>query len=140
VTTRAKQTDWKTSKADIAAIKQTTVDYVEGWFEGNADRMESCLHPNLAKREVVVHAKTGRNALGLLSATMMTEMTRAGGGKEMPTEKRQKEVIILDVWQDMASVKVMWPTFIDYLHLAKFNGEWVIVNVLWEKKLNPKQD
>ena len=140
MTTQSKQTEWKASAADIGAIKQTALDYVEGWYEGNAERMERCLHPNLAKREVVVHAKTGRNALGLLSATMMTEMTRAGGGKETPTEKQQKEVIILDVWQDMASVKVVWAAFVDYLHLAKFNGEWVIVNVLWERKPSPKQD
>jgi hypothetical protein len=28
-------------------------------------------------------------------------------------------------------VAVDW---IDYLHVAKFNGRWVIVNVLWELK------
>jgi Putative lumazine-binding len=27
--------------------------------------------------------------------------------------------------------------WIDYLHVAKFNGRWVIVNVLWE--LKPQQ-
>jgi hypothetical protein len=27
--------------------------------------------------------------------------------------------------------------WIDYMHIAKFNGRWVIVNVLWEMK--PRQ-
>ena len=38
------------SEADQAAIKQTALDYVEGWYEGNAERMERALHPDLAKR------------------------------------------------------------------------------------------
>ena len=37
------------SAADTAAIKATALDYVEGWFEGNAERMERALHPVLAK-------------------------------------------------------------------------------------------
>ena len=140
MTTQAKQAEWKASAADIEAIKRAVGDYTEGWYEGNAERMERCLHPNLAKREVKIHAKTGRNALGLLSATLLTEMTRAGGGKETPPEKRQKEITVLDIWQNMASVKVVGTSLVDYIHLAKFNGEWVIVNALWEKKLTPKQD
>lgn len=38
------------SAADSAAIKQTALDYIEGWYEGNAERMERALHPDLAKR------------------------------------------------------------------------------------------
>jgi hypothetical protein len=38
------------SPADAAAIKQTALDYIEGWYEGNAERMERSLHPELAKR------------------------------------------------------------------------------------------
>jgi len=32
-----------TSDADL--IKQTALDYIEGWYEGNAERMERALHP-----------------------------------------------------------------------------------------------
>src|SRR5262249_46471729 len=33
-----------------AAIKQTALDYIEGWYEGDAERMERAVHPELAKR------------------------------------------------------------------------------------------
>ncbi len=46
---KAQTTD---SDADKAAIKQTALDYIEGWYEGNAERMERALHPDLAKRIV----------------------------------------------------------------------------------------
>src|SRR5262249_48228671 len=42
----------RASEADLAAIKQTALDYIEGYYEGNAERMERALHPELAKRIV----------------------------------------------------------------------------------------
>ena len=30
------------------AIKQTALDYVEGWYEANSERMQRALHPELA--------------------------------------------------------------------------------------------
>jgi hypothetical protein len=36
------------------------------------------------------------------------------------------------VYQNAASVKVVASDWIDYLHLARWNGTWKIVNVLWE--------
>ena len=36
--------------------------------------------------------------------------------------------------QGAASAKVIATDWIDYLHLARWNGRWLIVNVLWELK------
>ena len=43
--------------ADSAAIRATALDYIEGWYEGNAERMERALHPELAKRIVNTDAR-----------------------------------------------------------------------------------
>jgi hypothetical protein len=120
--------------AEKEAIKQTALDYIEGWYEGNAERMERALHPELAKRIVRTDVKSGRSSLGQMSAMSLVLGTRAGGGKQTPPERRQKDVTILDVFENAASVKVVASDWIDYLHLAKWNGRWVIVNVLWELK------
>lgn len=50
------------------------------------------------------------------------------------SEKQQKDATILDVFQNAASVKIVASDWIDYLHIAKFKGRWMIVNVLWELK------
>lgn len=121
------------SAADTAAIKQTALDYMEGWYEGNAERMEKALHPELAKR-IVRSNPEGRSRLDQMGAMALVQGTRRGGGKETPKEKQQKDVIILDVFENAASVKAVMADWIDYLHIAKFNGRWVIVNVLWELK------
>ena len=122
------------SEADAAAIKQTALDYIEGWYEGNAERMERALHPELAKRIVRTDPKSGRSNLGQMSAMSLVQGTRSGGGKSTPKEKQQKDVTILDVFEGAACVKVVASNWIDYLHMAKWNGRWVIVNVLWELK------
>src|ERR1041385_69956 len=75
------------SDADQAAIKQTALDYLEGWYEGNAERMERALHPELAKRIVRTNAE-GRSRLDRMSAMSLVQGTRRGGGKSTPKEKQ----------------------------------------------------
>jgi hypothetical protein len=119
---------------ESAAIRATALDYVEGWYTGDAARMERSLHPELAKRIVNTNPQNGRNSLGQQSAMTLVQSTRNGGGKNTPTEQMQKDVVILDVFQNAASVRATMSGWIDYMHMAKWNGRWVIVNVLWELK------
>ena len=127
----------QTPDAEKAAIKTTALDYIEGWYDGNAERMEKSLHPELAKRIVRTNAE-GRSRLDQMGAMTLVQFTRSGGGKSTPKDKQEKEVTILDVFGNTASVKVVATDWIDYLHVAKFNGRWVIVNVLWELKPQKK--
>ena len=120
--------------ADAAAIRQTALDYIEGWYEGNAERMERALHPELAKRIVRTNPQNNQSRLDQMGAMSLVQGTRRGGGRNTPKERQQKDVTILDVYESAASVKIIASDWIDYLHVAKFNGRWVIVNVLWELK------
>ena len=121
------------STSDAELIKQAALYYIEGWYEGNAERMERALHPELAKR-IVRTDERGRSSLGQMGAMTLVQSTRAGHGKTIPKEKQQKEVTVLDIFGNAASAKIIATDWIDYLHLAKWNGRWVIVNVLWEVK------
>lgn len=116
------------------AIKQTALDYIEGWYEGNAERMERALHPNLAKRAVYKNKKTGEDAVYNLTKEMMVNFTKRGGGKETPKDQRGIKVTILDTLENTASVRIDSVKFIDYLHIVKWQGKWVILNVVWENK------
>ena len=117
--------------ADSAGIRQATLDYIDGWYEGNAERMERAVHPDLAKR-IVNTDQRGRSVLGHQSAMTLVQNTRRGGGKDTPIAERRHDVTILDIYQNAASAKIYASGWVDYLHLAKWNGRWVIVNVLWE--------
>jgi hypothetical protein len=124
------------SAEDKAAITATAMDYMEGWYEGNAERMERALHPDLAKRMFSKDDK-GRSMFNHMGAMRLVQATRAGYGKSTPKEEQRKEVKILDVFENVASVRADMRDWIDYMHMAKVDGRWMIVNVLWE--LRPKE-
>jgi hypothetical protein len=122
---------------DKEAIKRTALNYAEGWYEGNAEKMESSLHPDLAKRIVRTNPQ-GQSGLGQMSAMSLVQGTRTGSGKQTPVAEQQKDVTILDVMGSAATVKLEMRDWVDYMHIGKFNGKWVIINVLWETK--PRKD
>jgi putative lumazine-binding protein len=96
--------------------------------------MGRALHPELAKRIVETDPASGKSVLSQMGAKKLVEYTEAGGGKTTPPARRQADVSILDIYQGAASAKVIAADWVDYLHLTRWNGRWVIVNVLWEFK------
>ena len=121
------------TQADSAAIRQTALDYIQGWYTGDATRMERALHPELAKR-IVRTDSLGRYRLDQQSAMTLVQGTRNGYGKSTPQADRHDDVRILDIFGNAASVRIDASEWVDYLQVAKWRGRWVIVNVLWEMK------
>src|SRR4051812_41142364 len=120
--------------ADSAAVRATALDYAEGWYEGSAERMGRALHPELVKRIVVQDTATGKTMVQGMGASVLINSTRHGYGKETPKDRQQKDVTVLDVFGNAASAKVVMADWVDYMQLAKIEGRWLIVNVLWERK------
>ena len=123
-----------TSPDESAAITRTALDYIEGWYAGDAARMERALHPELAKRMISTDPKTERSQFNHMGAMTLVQRTRDGGGKKTPQDRQLKEITILDCYNNAAVVKIVASDWIDYLEVAKFNGDWKIINVLWELK------
>jgi hypothetical protein len=119
--------------ADREAIKRAALNYAEGWYEGNAEKMESALSADLAKRIVRTNPQ-GQSGLGQMTAMSLVQGTRGGSGKQTPVAEQQKDVTILDAMSNSATVKLEMREWVDYMHLGKMNGKWVIINVLWEMK------
>lgn len=123
--------------ADREAIKRAALNYAEGWYEGNADKMESSLSPDLAKRIARTNER-GQTRIDQMTAMALVQGTRSGFGKQTPAAEQQKDVTIMDVIGGAATVKLEMRDWVDYMHIAKINGKWQIVNVLWE--LKPKKE
>lgn len=123
--------------AERVAIVATALDYAEGWYAGDAARMARALHPKLAKRMVYIDGKTGVSVLHEMDRDKLVAGTAAGGGKKVPPGQQKKAVTILDLYGNAATVKLVMDGWVDYLHIAKFDGRWVIVNVLWEREPKP---
>ena len=113
------------------------LNYAEGWYEGNADKMESALSPDLATH-IVRNNPQGQSMLGQMTAMALVQGTRGASGKATPKEEQQKDVTILDVLGGAATVKLEMRDWVDYMYVGKINGKWLIINVLWEMK--PSKD
>src|SRR5687767_14465582 len=72
--------------ADRAAIKQASLDYIEGWYEWNGELMERALHPDLAKR-IVRTNKEGQSQVQQMTSMQLVEAVKGGGGKKTPKEQ-----------------------------------------------------
>jgi ketosteroid isomerase-like protein len=111
---------------DEELIRRTVLDYFEGWFDGDSARMERAVHPDLVKRSPGDDART----LGITTAEQMVQMTELGEGKPKATDRRI-EVVVQDVYQDIASVLVRSAPYHEYLHLVRTRDGWRIANALW---------
>ena len=119
--------------ADSAAIRATALDYIDGWYTGDGPRMERALHTHLAKRMVYTDQASGKSRLVDLTAIELVQRTASGAGK-LPADKRREDVAILDIYGNAAMVKIDAVQWVDYLQLIKWDGRWVIVNVVWENR------
>lgn len=109
------------------AIVATVLDYFEGWFEGDAARMERALHPNLAKRAL----ESDDGTLDETTAEQMVDATARGLGRKRDPGDRRIEVEIVDVYGDVANVTVRSAVYREYVQLVRTAEGWRIVNTLW---------
>jgi len=58
------------------AIKEAVLNYLEGWYDGDVDRMTKALHPELAKRALATLPQTGTSFINTA-----TSLNRMGNGK-----------------------------------------------------------
>jgi hypothetical protein len=115
---------------DAAAIRRCILDYFEGWFDGDADRMDRALHPGLAKH-ALGQDKTRAEVLDVTTKDEMVEATRRGQGRQRDTPDRAIRIDITGVSGDIASVTVHSAVYVEYALLARASEGWRITGTLW---------
>ena len=122
----------------VAAVEAVARDYVDGQLEGDAIRVQSSLHPDLAKR-AVLDSPSARETFPLrrMSADELVTLT-AQGALKTKREDWRREVRVLDIAGNAAVARVETPWFVDFFHLGRFGDRWLIVNALWWPKPQPQ--
>ena len=106
---------------DREQITLAVLDYFEGWFDGDVERMDRALHLELVKRSPAAGPAA---MLGITTKERMLELTAAGADRRL-------EVVVLDVHGDVASALVRSAVYREYLHLVRTPDGWKIANALW---------
>jgi Putative lumazine-binding len=118
---------------DTLNIKRVALAYIESQHNPNPTLMEAALHPRLVKRSVFKNKTTKKDYVSEYFAENMIILAETYNikGDKFPKNPR-KELKLLDISARTASVKLIADTWIDYMHIVKTNGEWKIINVLWQ--------
>jgi hypothetical protein len=113
-----------------AEIRATCLDYFEGWFDGDAERMDRALHPGLAKHSTG-QGPDRSEALTTATKDEMVEWTRAGYGRQRDVPDRAIRIDIASVSGDIASVVVHSAVYVEYVLVARTRDGWKITSTLW---------
>jgi len=126
------------TKEDSLAIEKACRDYVEGWAEGDMERVANGISQELVKRSIAkdkegVCFTTSMSPSHLKFATKRNKKDGVRVKDLEPDKNFKLQVIIYDICGDYATAKASNTKygFFDYCQLAKFNGEWKIFNVMW---------
>jgi hypothetical protein len=118
---------------DRSEVERAVLDYVEGVYEVKPELIERSVHPDLVK---FGFARRSPNDEWRVIPMTYEQLVELAGGyfKEQggaPADA-PKKVEILDVLNQTASAKLTAAWGVDYFHLAKYEGKWKIVHVLWQ--------
>ena len=128
-------TFWHTAKSqdidnvnETLAVENTLKDYIEGWYKGDASRMDRSLHSDLVKRIPIFHSSDADIKLRMVPKSRMVELTSKGGGESPDAEY---QIVVDDIEKNIATARVLSLEYLDYLHLVKTKKGWRIVNILF---------
>ena len=119
---------------DYKAIHAIILDYVEGLYDGDSSRVAYSLHPELRKRGYRYNKSESRfidnEDMTRQQLMDLAERRRKSGRPILPPAP--KIIEIYDISSRTASAKLTASWGLDYFHLAKLDGRWYIMNVLWQ--------
>ncbi|MEZ4422088.1 MAG: nuclear transport factor 2 family protein [Gemmatimonadota bacterium] len=116
-----------------AAVERAALDYLEGFYEGDEAKLRRGISPDVVKYGYFVPRDASTYTGEPMSFQQMLDYAERvnSTGRTAPADA-PKEVEILDLLDQTAAVKVtaFWGS--DYLQLAKVDGRWKILHVLWQ--------
>lgn len=121
------------TKKDSLAIKQVALDYIESQHNVKPKQFERAAHPRMVKRTFWKNKQTNKEYLRETFTDAMILLAESyNKNQDKFPKKPKKEIIILDIFNKIASVKLVADDWVDYMHIVKLNGKWQLVNVLWQ--------
>lgn len=120
--------------SDAEAVEKASMSYIEGFYEGDTSKLESCLIPGLNKHGF--WRKEGAEKYDPAGAMSFDEALKFAKDvkekKQFPKPDSPKIVEVLEVSDKIAIAKVTAWWGIDYMLLAKNDGKWMIRQIVWE--------
>jgi hypothetical protein len=114
------------------AVRRAVLHYVEGVYNVDPSRIERSVHPDLNKIGFWRQKEKEDYASGKMTFAGLVEVAKNWNKDGKLPANAPKEITIFDVQDQTASAKLVAQWGTDYFHLAKYDGKWKIINVLWQ--------
>ena len=124
------------ASTDREAVRQTALDYIEGFYEGDSTRFLRSIRPEVYKYGFW-RDSTGYRGMQMQWQGFHNFANRVKRGQTRTPPNAPKGVELLDVSDQIAAVKISAYWGMDYLLMGKYDGKWMISHVLWQGP--PKQ-
>jgi predicted RNase H-like nuclease len=115
---------------DTEAVRQAALNYVTAVYESRPELIEQSVHPQLTKHGFM-RQSDGTYKQGQMTYAQLIDVAR-DWNKDRKRDTSIKDVQVLDVLDQTATARVRASWGIDYMQLAKFDGTWKIINIVWQ--------
>ena len=119
------------SAQDKEAVRQVGLDYVEGVYNVQPERIERSVHPALVKRGFHKKDASAPYAEVTMTYDQLVNLAKTWN-KDGKRDTKVKNVEILDMADQTAVVKITASWGIDYMLVGKYDGRWKISQILWQ--------
>jgi len=115
------------------SVRRAALDYLEGFYEGDSAKIVRSVRPDV--RKVGYYVARGSTAYAMEEmpfAEFLSYVRNFKNNNRTTPATAPREVTVGEVNDQTATAKVVAWWGIDYLQLAKYDGKWMIVNVMWQ--------
>jgi hypothetical protein len=120
------------SADDREGVRLAVLDYVEALYEANPARIERSVHPDLVKRGFYTEKEKPGYQTGIMTYQQLYDLAGRWNKKGWLPKDAPKEIVVFDVLDQTATAKLTAHWGVDYFQLAKYDGKWKIIQVLWQ--------
>lgn len=119
---------------DEKAVHKAAMDYLDGLYKADTSYIVRSIHPELRKRGYWFNKKidTYSGASDMTYEQLMKLTKRWNKDGSRANENSVKEVTVFEVLDKTATAKVTAVWGIDYMHMVKLDGKWLVMNILWQ--------
>ena len=123
--------------AERKAVERAVLDYCEAAYDMRPELFERSVHPEVHK--FGFHRRSAEQEYRKIPMTysQLLELAKVWNRDGKFGSDAPKKVEVYDVLDKIASAKLIGAWGIDYMHLAKYDGKWKIVQVLWQSHPQP---
>ena len=130
----AEVTTGSESHGEYEAVHAAISDYLLGLYEVDSTRIEKSVDTSLRKIGYWFNKEDNayRDNLEMSYNQLVSLAARWNKEGNRTDENSPKEIEIFDIKDKTASAKLTAEWGVDYFHLGKVNGQWKIMNVIWQ--------